>query len=149
MWERRKARSCGPPASRRQYQQRISTAEHRADSERPEKIATDHQALAVTHFAARRQIETPRRPGEQAREDEDHVMEILNRSTVEEYGLTDVNDFCRALSQGMYAKQFVRLGIEFCKVACPPKGGLLSRGFDPASYPTVPLGSYHVLPTTT
>jgi hypothetical protein len=35
------------------------------------------------------------------------------------------------------------------KVACPPKGGLLSRGFDPASCPTEPLGSYHVLPTTT
>src|SRR5215470_7905678 len=34
-------------------------------------------------------------------------------------------------------------------VACPPKGGLLSRGFDPAGYPTEPLGSYHVLPTTT
>jgi hypothetical protein len=25
----------------------------------------------------------------------------------------------------------------------------LSRGFGPASYPTEPLGSYHVLPTTT
>jgi hypothetical protein len=25
----------------------------------------------------------------------------------------------------------------------------LSRGFDPASYPTAPLGSYHVSPTTT
>jgi len=31
----------------------------------------------------------------------------------------------------------------------PPKGGLLSRGFDPVSFPTEPLGSYHVLPTTT
>jgi hypothetical protein len=30
-----------------------------------------------------------------------------------------------------------------------PNGGLLSRGFDPASYLTKPLGSYHVLPTTT
>src|SRR6266446_8984439 len=39
--------------------------------------------------------------------------------------------------------------VTACKVACPPKGGLLSRGFDPVSYPTVPLGSYHVLPTTT
>src|SRR5713226_8977476 len=39
--------------------------------------------------------------------------------------------------------------VTACKIACPPKGGLLSRGFDPASYPTKPLGSYHVLPTTT
>src|SRR6202011_1675956 len=39
--------------------------------------------------------------------------------------------------------------VTACKVARPPKGGLLSRGFDPASYPTKPLGSYHVLPTTT
>src|SRR2546421_12514386 len=31
----------------------------------------------------------------------------------------------------------------------PAQGGLLSRGFGPASYPTAPLGSYHVLPTTT
>jgi hypothetical protein len=31
----------------------------------------------------------------------------------------------------------------------PGNGGLVSRGFDPASYPTEPLGSYHVLPTTT
>ena len=31
----------------------------------------------------------------------------------------------------------------------PAQGGLLSRGFDPASYPTEPLGSYHVSPTTT
>jgi hypothetical protein len=31
----------------------------------------------------------------------------------------------------------------------PAQGGLLSRGFDPAGYPTEPLGSYHVLPTTT
>src|SRR5258708_30267515 len=31
----------------------------------------------------------------------------------------------------------------------PAQGGLLSRGFGPASYPTEPLGSYHVLPTTT
>ena len=31
----------------------------------------------------------------------------------------------------------------------PAQGGLLSRGFDPVSYPTEPLGSYHVLPTTT
>jgi len=34
-------------------------------------------------------------------------------------------------------------------VACPPKGGLFSRGFDPASCPTAPPGSYHVSPTTT
>src|SRR5712691_9832060 len=39
--------------------------------------------------------------------------------------------------------------VTACKIARPPKGGLLSRGFDPASYPTRPLGSYHVLPTTT
>jgi hypothetical protein len=39
--------------------------------------------------------------------------------------------------------------VTACKVACPPKGGCLSRGFDPASYPTEPLGSYHVLPRTT
>jgi hypothetical protein len=26
-----------------------------------------------------------------------------------------------------------------CKMARPPKGGLLSRGFDPVSYPTTPL----------
>src|SRR5713101_2161291 len=39
--------------------------------------------------------------------------------------------------------------VTACRVACPPKGGLLSRGFDPASYPTKPLGSYHVSPTTT
>src|SRR5580704_3356401 len=31
----------------------------------------------------------------------------------------------------------------------PAQGGLLSRGSDPAGYPTEPLGSYHVLPTTT
>jgi len=39
--------------------------------------------------------------------------------------------------------------VTACKVACPPKGGLLSRGFDPASCPTALLGSYHVSPTTT
>src|SRR5580700_7567708 len=39
--------------------------------------------------------------------------------------------------------------VTACKIACPPKGGRLSRGFDPASYPTEPLGSDHVLPTTT
>src|SRR5580704_4860551 len=39
--------------------------------------------------------------------------------------------------------------VTACKVARPPKGGLLSRGFDPASYPTKLLGSYRVLPTTT
>ena len=39
--------------------------------------------------------------------------------------------------------------VTACKIARPPKDGLLSRGFDPASYPTKPLGSYHVLPTTT
>src|ERR1700730_6904725 len=39
--------------------------------------------------------------------------------------------------------------VTACKVACPPKGGLLSRGCDPASYPTKSLGSYHVLPTAT
>src|SRR5580700_10951881 len=41
------------------------------------------------------------------------------------------------------------LRVTACKVACPPKGGPLSRGFSPASYPTKPLGSYHVLPTST
>jgi hypothetical protein len=30
-----------------------------------------------------------------------------------------------------------------------PNGGLLSRGSSPTGYPTKPLGSYHVLPTTT
>src|SRR5712691_11886741 len=39
--------------------------------------------------------------------------------------------------------------VTACKVARPPKGGLMSRGSDPVSYPTKPLGSYHVLPTTT
>jgi hypothetical protein len=39
--------------------------------------------------------------------------------------------------------------VTACKIARPPKGGLVSRGFDPASYPAKPLGSYHVLPTTT
>jgi hypothetical protein len=39
--------------------------------------------------------------------------------------------------------------VTACKVASPPNGGLLSRGSDPISYPTKPLGSYHVLPTTT
>src|SRR6202163_1509196 len=39
--------------------------------------------------------------------------------------------------------------VTACKIARPPKGGLLSRGFDLASHPTKPLGSYHVLPTTT
>src|SRR5229473_52099 len=39
--------------------------------------------------------------------------------------------------------------VTACKIARPPEGGLLSRGFDPISYPTEPLGSYHVLPTTT
>jgi hypothetical protein len=39
--------------------------------------------------------------------------------------------------------------VTACKIARPPNGGLVSRGFDPASYPTEPLGSYHVLPTTT
>src|ERR1700676_2807958 len=38
--------------------------------------------------------------------------------------------------------------VTACKIARPPKGGLLSRGFDLASRPTKPLGSYHVLPTT-
>jgi len=32
--------------------------------------------------------------------------------------------------------------VTACKIARPPKGGLLSRGFDPVSYPTKPLGSY-------
>src|SRR2546421_6638697 len=31
----------------------------------------------------------------------------------------------------------------------PAQGGPLSRGFGPAGYPAEPLGSYHVLPTTT
>src|SRR5450759_82304 len=35
------------------------------------------------------------------------------------------------------------------RFARPPKGGLLFRGSGPASYPTKPLGSYHVSPTTT
>ena len=39
--------------------------------------------------------------------------------------------------------------VTACKIARPPEGGLLSRGFDPISYPTEPLGSYHVQPTTT
>jgi len=39
--------------------------------------------------------------------------------------------------------------ITACKVASPPNGGLLSRGSGPASYPSKPLGSYPVLPTTT
>jgi hypothetical protein len=39
--------------------------------------------------------------------------------------------------------------ITACKIAGPPRGGRLSRGFGPASYPTAPLGSYHVSPTTT
>ena len=39
--------------------------------------------------------------------------------------------------------------VTACRIACPPKRRTLSRGFDPASYPTVPLGSYHVSPTTT
>ena len=38
--------------------------------------------------------------------------------------------------------------VTACKVAARPRR-TLSRGFDPASYPTEPLGSYHVLPTTT
>jgi len=39
-----------------------------------------------------------------------------------------------------------RYGLQDCS---PAYGGLLSRGFSPASYPTKPLGSYHVLPTST
>ena len=39
--------------------------------------------------------------------------------------------------------------VTACWVARPPKRRTLSRGFDPASYLTKPLGSYHVLPTTT
>src|SRR5450755_704655 len=39
--------------------------------------------------------------------------------------------------------------VAACKIARPPKGGLLFRGSGPASYPTKPLGSYHVSPTTT
>src|SRR6202158_3570760 len=39
--------------------------------------------------------------------------------------------------------------VTACRVARPHKGGLLSRGFDPASCPTLSLGSYHVSPTTT
>ncbi len=34
--------------------------------------------------------------------------------------------------------------VTACRVARPPYSGLLSRGFDPASYPTGPLVSYHV-----
>ena len=33
--------------------------------------------------------------------------------------------------------------VTACRIACPPKRRTLSRGFDPASYPTVPLGGYH------
>src|SRR5713101_8020329 len=44
---------------------------------------------------------------------------------------------------------FYRTRVTACSIACPPKGGLLSRGSSPASYPTKPLGSYHVSPTTT
>src|SRR5580704_6720962 len=39
--------------------------------------------------------------------------------------------------------------VTACKVARPPKDGLVSRGFDLASCPTKSLGSYHVLPTAT
>src|ERR1700736_5103595 len=39
-----------------------------------------------------------------------------------------------------------RYGLQDCS---PAYGGLLSRGSSPASYPAKPLGSYHVLPTTT
>src|SRR6266853_4656261 len=39
--------------------------------------------------------------------------------------------------------------VTACKIACPPKSGLLSRGSALASYPAKPLGSYHVSPTTT
>src|SRR6266849_2770790 len=39
-----------------------------------------------------------------------------------------------------------RYGLQDCS---PAYGGLLSRGSSPASYPTKPLGSYHVLPTST
>src|SRR3954471_21443077 len=39
--------------------------------------------------------------------------------------------------------------VTACRITRPPNGGLLSRGFDPASCPAVPLGSYHVLPTST
>jgi hypothetical protein len=39
--------------------------------------------------------------------------------------------------------------VTACKIARPPKGGLLSRGSGPASYPAKSLGSYHVSPTTT
>src|SRR6266852_3075324 len=35
------------------------------------------------------------------------------------------------------------LALRACQIACPPKSGRLSRGSDPASYPTKPLGSYH------
>src|ERR1700688_2862585 len=38
------------------------------------------------------------------------------------------------------------LSLQDCS---PAYGGLSSRGFSPASYPTKPLGSYHVLPTST
>ena len=34
--------------------------------------------------------------------------------------------------------------VTACKLAARPQGGLLSRGFDPASHPARPLGSYHV-----
>src|SRR6202011_1959553 len=39
--------------------------------------------------------------------------------------------------------------VTACRVARPPYGGLLSRASSPASSPAKPLGSYHVLPTTT
>src|SRR5207302_6415566 len=34
--------------------------------------------------------------------------------------------------------------VTACRIACPPKSGLLSRGFDPTSCPTGPLSSFHV-----
>ena len=33
--------------------------------------------------------------------------------------------------------------VAACQIACPPYSGRLSRGSDPVSYPTKPLGSYH------
>ena len=33
--------------------------------------------------------------------------------------------------------------VTACRIACPPKSGRLSRGFDLASCPTKPLSSFH------
>src|ERR1700730_752752 len=44
---------------------------------------------------------------------EDHVAEVFRRpSIIEEYGLSNMNDFGRALPQGVHAKELVRLRIK-------------------------------------